>query len=588
MADVVKGGSFLIQDTKPENIFTPEDFSDDQLAIADVARKFMENEVLPSVEQIEAHNWDVSVRLLKQAGDLGLLSFDIPEEYGGMEVDKISSVLISENFARQGSFAVTIGAHTSIGSLPIVYFGNAQQKEKYLPRIATGELIAAYALTEPNSGSDALAAKTKAVLSEDGKNYILNGTKMWITNGSFADVFVVFAKVDGDKFTGFIVERNFPGVSTGNEEHKLGIKGSSTTTVILENAVVPVENVLGEIGKGHKIAFNILNIGRFKLGAASIGASKVIMPVASKYANERKQFNKSISEFGLIKHKLAEMAIKTYVCESMTYRSAGLIDNYIATIDKTDPQEVLKAIEEYAAECSIIKVYGTEALTYITDEALQIFGGYGYSEEYPVARYYRDARINRIFEGTNEINRMLVTGMFLKKAMKNELPLMQAGMKIMEEIMSFPSFDEAEETLLSVETKLVSNAKKAALLAAGVAIQKYMAKINDEQEIMAGLTDAIMEIYAMESALLRTLKIASTKGEKAAEYQIDVTRVFINDSIQKVELFCRNVLGSISTGDDLRMQLAALRRFTKLMPINTVELKRKIGAKVAQEESYIF
>jgi alkylation response protein AidB-like acyl-CoA dehydrogenase len=507
MADVVKGGSFLIQDTKPENIFTPEDFSDDQLAIADVARKFMENEVLPSVEQIEAHNWDVSVRLLKQAGDLGLLSFDIPEEYGGMEVDKISSVLISENFARQGSFAVTIGAHTSIGSLPIVYFGNAQQKEKYLPRIATGELIAAYALTEPNSGSDALAAKTKAVLSEDGKNYILNGTKMWITNGSFADVFVVFAKVDGDKFTGFIVERNFPGVSTGNEEHKLGIKGSSTTTVILENAVVPVENVLGEIGKGHKIAFNILNIGRFKLGAASIGASKVIMPVASKYANERKQFNKSISEFGLIKHKLAEMAIKTYVCESMTYRSAGLIDNYIATIDKTDPQEVLKAIEEYAAECSIIKVYGTEALTYITDEALQIFGGYGYSEEYPVARYYRDARINRIFEGTNEINRMLVTGMFLKKAMKNELPLMQAGMKIMEEIMSFPSFDEAEETLLSVETKLVSNAKKAALLAAGVAIQKYMAKINDEQEIMAGLTDAIMEIYAMESALLRTLKI---------------------------------------------------------------------------------
>lgn len=588
MANFVRGGSFLIQDTKPEDIFTPEDFSDDQLAIADVARKYMENEVVPNVEQIEAHNWDVSVRLLKQAGDLGLLSFDIPEEYGGMEVDKISSVLISENFARQGSFAVTIGAHTSIGSLPIVYFGNAQQKEKYLPRIATGELIAAYALTEPNSGSDALAAKTKAVLSEDGKNYILNGTKMWITNGSFADVFVVFAKVDGDKFTGFIVERNFPGVSTGNEEHKLGIKGSSTTTVMLENAVVPVENVLGEIGKGHKIAFNILNIGRFKLGAASIGASKVIMPVASKYANERKQFNKSISEFGLIKHKLAEMAIKTYVCESMTYRSAGLIDKYIETIDKKDPAQVLQAIEEYAAECSIIKVFGTEALTYITDEALQIFGGYGYSEEYPVARYYRDARINRIFEGTNEINRMLVTGMFLKKAMKNELPLMQAGMKIMEEIMSFPSFDEEEETLLSVEKKLVGNAKKAALLAAGVAIQKYMAKINDEQEIMAGLTDAIMEIYAMESALLRTLKIATAKGEKEAEFQVDATRVFINDSVQKVELFCRNVIGAISSGDDLRMQLAALRRFTKLMPINTIEIRRKIGEKVAQEEAYIF
>lgn len=588
MADVVKGGSFLIQDTKPEDIFTPQDFTDDQLAIADVAKKFMENEVIPKVDQIEAHNWDVSVSLLKAAGDLGLLSFDIPEEFGGMGVDKTSSVLISENFSRQGSFAVSIGAHTSIGSLPIVYFGNQEQKEKYLPRVATGELIAAYALTEPNSGSDALAAKAKAVLSPDGKHYILNGTKMWISNGSFADVFVVFAKVDGDKFTGFIVERGYPGVSTGNEEHKLGIKGSSTTTVILENAMVPVENVLGEIGKGHKIAFNILNIGRFKLGAGSVGGNKNIIPVAVKYANERKQFNKSISEFGLIKHKLAEMTIKTYACESMTYRTSGLIDKYIETIDKNDPQQVLQAIEEYAAECSIIKVYGSEILGYVADESVQIFGGYGYSEEYPVARYYRDARINRIFEGTNEINRMLVTGMFLKKAMKGELPLMQAGMKIMEEIMSFPSFDEEEETLLSVETKLVANAKKAALLAAGVAVQKFMTKINDEQEIMAGLTDAIMEIYAMESTLLRTLKLAKTKGEKEAEYQIDATRVFINDAVQRLEGFCKNVVAAISSGDDLRMQLAALRRFTKLTPINTIELRRKIADKVIAEEAYIF
>lgn len=588
MADVVKGGSFLIQETKPENIYTPEDFTDDQLALADVTRKFMENEVLPNVDKIEAHNWDVSVSLLKKAGDLGLLAFDIPEEFGGLEVDKTSSVLISENFAKQGSFAVTIGAHTSIGSLPIVYFGNQEQKEKYLTKMATGELIAAYALTEANSGSDALAAKTKAVLSEDGKNYILNGSKMWISNGSFADVFVVFAKIDGEKFTGFIVERDFPGVSTGNEEHKLGIKGSSTTTVILENAVVPVENVLGEIGKGHKIAFNILNVGRFKLGAASVGGGKNIIPLAAKYANERKQFNKSLSDFGLIQHKLAEMAIKTYVAESMTYRTSGLIDNYIETIDKTQPLEILAAIEEYAAECSIIKVYGTEILSYIADEAVQIYGGYGYSEEYPVARYYRDARINRIFEGTNEINRMLVTGMFLKKAMKGELPLMQAGMKIMEEVMSFPSFDEEEETLLSVEKKLIANAKKAALLCAGVAVQKYMTKINDEQEIMSGLTDAIMEIYAMESGLLRTLKLAETKGEKAAEYHIDATRVFINDAVQRIELSCRNVLASISSGDDLRMQLSALRRFTKLMPINTIELRRKIGQKVAQEEAYIF
>ena len=370
MADVVKGGSFLINETKAQDIFTPEDLTEDQLAIGEVAKKFMENEVIPKVDQIEAHNWDVSVSLLKKAGDLGLLSFDISEEFGGLGVDKTTSVLISENFARQGSFAVSIGAHTSIGSLPIVYFGNQEQKEKYLPRIATGELIAAYALTEANSGSDALAAKTKAVLSEDGKHYILNGTKMWISNGSFADVIVVFAKVDGDKFTGFI-----------------GIKGSSTTTIILENAMIPVENVLGEIGKGHKIAFNILNIGRFKLGAASVGGGKNILSVASKYANERKQFNKSISEFGLIQHKLAEMAIKTYVCESMTYRTSGLIDKYIDTIDKNNTLQVLGAIEEYAAECSIIKVYGTEILSYIADEAVQVFGGYGYSEEYPVARY---------------------------------------------------------------------------------------------------------------------------------------------------------------------------------------------------------
>ncbi len=588
MADVVKGGSFLISETNPQDVFTPEDLNEDQLAIAEVAKKFMENEVIPNVDKIEAHNWDVSVRLLKNAGDLGLLSFDIPEEFGGMEVDKTTSVLISENFARQGSFAVSIGAHTSIGSLPIVYFGNQEQKERYLPRIATGELIAAYALTEANSGSDALAAKTKAVLSEDGKHYILNGTKMWISNGSFADVIVVFAKVDGDKFTGFIVERSYTGVSSGNEEHKLGIKGSSTSTIILENAMVPVENVLGEIGKGHKIAFNILNIGRFKLGAASVGGGKNIIPIAIKYANERKQFNKSISEFGLIKHKIAEMSIKTYVCESMTYRTSGLIDKYIETIDKSNPLEILAGIEEYVAECSIIKVYGTEILSYIADEAVQIFGGYGYSEEYPVARYYRDARINRIFEGTNEINRMLVTGMFLKKAMKGELPLMQAGMKIMEEVMSFPSFEEEEETLLSVEKKILSNAKKATLLCAGVAVQKFMGKINDEQEIMAGLTDAIMEIYAMESTLLRTLKIAENKGEKSAEYQIDATRVFVNDAIQRLELSCRNVLSSISDGDDLRMQLSALKRFTKITPINTIKIRQKIAEKVAQEEAYIF
>lgn len=588
MSNKVKGGSFLVQETDPKDCFTPENFTDEQLEIASIARKFTDNEVIPNVAKIEAHNWDVSVSLLKKAGDLGLLCFDIPEEFGGMEVDKTSSVLISENFARQGSFAVTIGAHTSIGSLPIVYFGNQEQKEKYLPRIATGELIAAYALTEPNSGSDALAAKTRADLSADGKHYVLNGTKMWISNGGFADVFVVFAKIDGDKFTGFIVERGYAGVSTGKEEEKMGIHGSSTTTVILENAMIPVENVLGEIGKGHKIAFNILNIGRFKLGAASVGGAKTIIPVAVKYAKERKQFNKSLAEFGLIKHKIAEMAIKSYAGESMAYRTSGLIDNYIATGDKKDPNHIMAGVEEYAIEASIMKVFGSEMLDYVTDEAVQIFGGYGYSEEYPVARFYRDARINRIFEGTNEINRMLITGTLLKRAMKGDLPLMQAGMKIMDEVMSFPSFDEEEPTFLSQEKKLVANCKKAGLLVSGVAVQKYMQKLTDEQELIASIADVITEVFAMESALLRTLKYAEVNGEDKAQYHADATKVFINDAIMRVDASCKNVLATVADGDNLRMYLSALRRFLKATPINTVELRRKIADRVIEEEQYIF
>ena len=584
----VKGGSFLLTETKPQDVFSPEDFTDEQKQIAEMLQKFMENEVIPNVEEIETQNWDITVGLLKKAGDLGLLSFDIPEEYGGMGLDKTSSIIFSEKISMQGSFAISIGAHTSIGSLPIVFFGNNEQKERYLPKIATGEIISAYALTEPNSGSDALAAKTKAVLSEDGKNYILNGTKMWISNGGFADLFIVFAKVDGDKFTAFIVERAFKGVSTGPDEKKLGLKGSSTTTVILEDAVIPVENVLGEIGKGHKIAFNILNFGRFKLGGGSVGASKYVMPIAIKYAQDRKQFNKSLSEFGLIKHKIAEMAIKTYAMESMLYRTSGLMDQYIATLDKNNPDDIMKALEEYAIECSGLKVAGSECLSYVVDEALQIFGGYGYSQEYPVERFYRDARINRIFEGTNEINRMLMTGMLLKKAMKGDLALMQAGMKIMDEIMSFPSFDEEEETLLSVEKKIVANAKKAFFLASGVAVQKFMAKINDEQEIMAYLSDILTEIYAMESSVLRTLKMAAIKGEKEVELNAEITRVYVNDSIEKISFACKNVLACVSEGDNLRMQLAALRRFVKVTPVDTVCLRRKIADKVIELGKYPF
>ncbi len=585
---IVKGGSFLIQETDPKDMFTREDLTEDQHQIADLTRKFMENEVLPRVEEIENQKWDVTVGLIKKAGELGLLSFDIPEEYGGLGLDKTSSMLVTENISMQGSFTVSFGAHTSIGSLPIVFFGTPQQKEYYLPKIATAELISAYALTEPNSGSDALAAKTKAVLSPDGKHYILNGTKMWISNGGFADMFIVFAKVDGDKFTAFIVERSFPGVSSGHDEKKMGLKGSSTTTVILEDAMVPVENVLGEIGKGHKIAFNVLNMGRFKLGAGSVGGAKTIIPFAVKYAHERKQFNKSISDFGLIKHKIAEMVTRIYASESMTYRTSGLLDDYINNMDKNNPEDVMKSLEEYAVECSMIKVYASEMLDYVADEALQIFGGYGYSQEYPAERFYRDARINRIFEGTNEINRMLAPGMLLKKAMRGELPLMQAGMKIMEEVMSLPSYEEDEETLLSVEKKLVANCKKATLLAAGVAIQKYMGKINDEQEILASICDAMMEVYAMESTLLRTLKMAGVKGEDQVSNQIDATRLFINDAVARVDIACKNVLATASDGDNLRMQLSALKRFTKMMPINTVEIRRRLADKVVEAEKYIF
>lgn len=585
---LAKGGSFLLEETLPKDVYSSEDFSDEQKQIADMLQKFMENEVLPRVEEIEDKNFDVTVSLIKKAGELGLLSFDIAEENGGMGLDKTSSLIVSEKIAMQGSFAVAMGAHTSIGSLPIVFFGNKEQKEKYLPRVATGEIITAYALTEPNAGSDALASRTKAVLSPDGKNYILNGTKMWISNGGFADVFIVFAKIDGEKFTAFIVERDFKGVSTGADEKKLGIKGSSTTTVILEDAVVPVENLLGEIGKGHKIAFNILNFGRFKLGGASVGASKFIIPIAIKYAVDRKQFNKSLSEFGLIKHKIAEMVVKTYAVESMVYRTSGLLDNLISTLDKNNPEDVMKAVEEYAIECSAIKVAGSESLGFVADEALQIFGGYGYSQEYPVERFYRDARINRIFEGTNEINRMLITGMLLKKGMKNELPLMKAGMKILDEIMSFPAFEEEEETLLSVEKKIIVNAKKALLLASGVAMQKYMTKISDEQEIMSYLSDVITEIYSMESALLRTLKLAESRGEDAVALNIMATKIYINDSIEKISFACKNVLAASSDGDNLRMQLAALRRFVKAIPTDTITLRRKLADSVIDLGKYPF
>jgi len=514
------------------------------------------------------------------------LSVDVPEKYEGMGLDKVSSTLVAEITSKGGSFGVSFGANVGIGTLPIVYFGTEEQKKKYLPRLATGELLAAYALTEANSGSDALNAKTKAILSEDGKYYILNGEKMFITNAGFADVIIVFAKIDGEKFTAFIVEKNFPGVSTGPEEKKLGLKGSSTTTVILEDAKIPVENVLGEIGKGHKIAFNILNIGRFKLGAGAIGAARVAIDEAVKYALVRQQFGKPIANFGMIKHKVAEMAIRTFVGESITYRTVGLINDALHGLDPDANEEILKGIEEYSIECSMVKVYCSEILDYVVDEAVQIHGGYGYIEDYSVERYYRDSRINRIFEGTNEINRMLVPGMLLKKAMKGQLPFMAAAKKLMDEILGFASLEEEEETLFSQEQKLVTNAKKISLLAAGAAAQKYMATIADQQEVLSYCSDMIMDTYAMESVLLRTMKIINKQGEDKSKIYIDITKSFINDAIGRIELNARQVLAAISEGDELRTQLSALKRFTRYIPTNTIEKRQAIADKIYEVGRY--
>src|SRR5215510_9783725 len=504
---IIKGGSFLIEESAPSEVFTPEDFNEEHRMIADTTRQFMDAEVVPRINELENKDWKLARELVKQAADLGLVGANIPEEYGGLALDQTSGSLIAENLGRSASFATTLGAQSGIGLLPIVYFGTEAAKQKYLPQIAAGDLITAYALTEAGSGSDAMAAKATAKLSDDGTHYVLNGEKMFITNGGFADIFVVFAKVDGDKFTAFIVERQ-EGCKPGAEEHKMGIKGSSTTPLILADAKAPVENLLGEVGKGHKIAFNILNIGRFKLGAMCLGGMKLALTESVKYANERQQFGKSISSFGAIKSKLGEMAIRTWIGEAMTYRTLGMIEAGLGGIAVSKEMNArLKAIEEYAAECSIIKVALSEYCNYVVDEMVQIFGGYGYSADYPAERAYRDTRINRIFEGTNEINRMLIPGRLMKSAMSGRLPLLPAAQALMDEILTpqMPSFDQ-DESLLAVEQKLTTNAKKVALMTLGTAAQKYMMKLADQQEILMGIADIIMDIYAMESAVLRARK----------------------------------------------------------------------------------
>lgn len=584
---VVQGGAFMIEDRTTQEIFTPEDFTEEHRMIAETTRQFIDNEVIPHIDELEKHDWKLARELVGKAADLGLIGANIPEEYGGLGLDQTSGALVGENIGRCASFATTLGAESGIGLLPIIYFGTEAAKAKYLPKIASGEVITAYALTEAGSGSDAMAAKATARLSEDGTHYILNGEKMFITNGGFADIFIVFAKVDGDKFSAFIVERQ-EGLSPGAEEHKMGIKGSSTTPLVLADAKAPVENLLGEVGKGHKIAFNTLNIGRFKLGAMCIGGMKLMLHESIRYANERQQFGKSISSFGAIKSKLGEMAIRTWVGEAMIYRTLGMIEDAIGD-DPKDLEAKMRAIEEYSAECSIIKVALSEYCDYLADEMVQIFGGYGYSADYPAERAYRDSRINRIFEGTNEINRMLIPGRLMKSALSGKLKLLPAAQALMDEILTpqIMGFDD-DEGLLAAETKLAKNAKKVGLMTLGTAAQKYMMTLADQQEILIGIADIIMDAYAMESAILRTQKLAAAQGEEAAARYIDMTRVFCNDAVERIDARAKNTLAGMAEGDELRTLLAALRRFTKLTPVNTIVARQRIADVMIEANRYVY
>jgi butyryl-CoA dehydrogenase len=584
----ISGGSFLLESRRPEEVFTPEDFTEQHQLIAQTTEEFAVNEILPNAEKIEHKDFSVSRELLKKAGELGLSGVEIPEAYGGLEMDKVTAAVIADHIAKYAGFATTWGAHSGIGLLPIVYFGSEEQKKKYLPRLASGEIVGAYALSESTSGSDAMNCRTRAELSSDGKHYILNGEKMWITNAGFADLFTVFAKI-GDKFSAFLVERTFPGFSIGAEEHKMGIRGSSTCPIILNDCKVPVENLLGEIGRGHVIAFNILNIGRFKLGAMCVGGGRVSLESAVSYAKQRKAFGKVIADFGLVREKIANMAMLLYVGESLVYRTVGMMDVALAEVDKSGAEamkETRKAIEEYAVECSIIKVWGSEMVDYIVDESLQIYAGYGFVEEYPAERAYRDARINRIFEGTNEINRLIITGFLLKRALSGQLPLMPAIKKLMDEVLSGPSTSDDLEGAFAEERKLVGQAKKLGLFAAGAATQKYMQAIQDQQEIMGAIADMTIESYAMESAVLRAQKIAETKGEAAAALPIAMTRVYLSQAMEKVESAAKKVIAAVADGDMLRTQLAILRRLAKYEPFNTVELRQRIPQKVIERGKY--
>ncbi|MBK6936250.1 MAG: acyl-CoA dehydrogenase family protein [Chitinophagaceae bacterium] len=587
----VKGGEWLIKQSLPAETFTPEEFNEEQVMIRDMCNQFLDSEIYPNLERIDNLEPGLMKSLVEKAGEQGLLATSFPEEYGGLGKDFVTSTIINEYLGAGHSFSVAIAAHTGIGTLPILYFGTPEQKAKYIPKLITGEWAGAYGLTEPNSGSDALSAKTTAKLSDDGKYYLLNGQKCWITNGGFAHVYTVFAKVDGDKFTGFIVERGTEGFTQGPEENKMGIKGSSTVQLYFQDCKVPVENVLGEIGKGHRIAFNILNIGRLKLCAAAIGGARMALNLSVEYAKTREQFKQPISNFGAIKHKLAEMAIRLFVAESSLYRTAKWIDekeHELLAEGKSFAEALLGGAEEYAIECAALKVYGSEVLDYIVDEGVQIHGGNGYSAEYNISRAYRDSRINRIYEGTNEINRLLTLDMTLKRAMGGRLDLMGPAMAVQKELMSIPDFGAEEEQLFSKELKLVANLKKAILTTAGAAVQKLMMKIENEQEVLMNIADMAIETFNAESVLLRVMKIVEQKGEAASGYQLDIMRTYLYDAADKVNKSGKDAVNAFAEGDEQRMILMGLKRFTKAEPLNSKDARRRLADKMVGEGKYCF
>jgi len=588
--EIRKGGSFLLEDVPAKEVFTPEDFSEEHRMIVSTTERFVKNEVTPNLEKLEHKDWDFSRQLMLKAGELGLLGCEIEEQYGGSQMDMITALLIVEHFTAAGSFGLTLNCHTGIGSEPLIYFGNKAQKEKYLTAMARGEKIGAYALTEPGAGTDAMSIKTTAKLSPDGRYYKLDGTKQFITNAAFADIIFTYAKIDGDKMTAFIVERGFEGVSTGAEEKKMGLRGSSTCSIFFDAAKVPVENVIFEVGRGHVVAFNILDVGRFKLGAGCVGVAKLAIESAVKYSKERVQFNKPICQFGLIKHKIAEMATRIYVAESMIYRTGGLVDAILETVDRNAEdagRRAAKSISEYTIECSINKVYASEMLSYVADEAVQIYGGYGFIEEYPAERIYRDNRVFRIFEGTNEINRLIITGWLMRKGLKNEIPLFPAGEDAKNQLPSLkPISPSSKDGLLGYQHKLVDRAKKIFLFLCGNAAQKYGMAIEEQQEVLGLLADMAQEVYAMESGLLRALKSIESVGEKNSKTKIDMTRVYVNDAMLRIGNYARQLVAAMESGETLNSQSAILEKALQFIPVNCVQIRREIADRIIEAEKY--